>query len=118
MRFLNWIRTTAAGGPPPPALLDAIGRLGEEATKAGVLVATGGLLPSATGARIRVAGGKLSVGPLPDAAEPIGAYAVYAVESKDEAIEWTSRFLRLHLQHWPGWEGEADIQQIFEPPTS
>jgi hypothetical protein len=27
------------------------------------------------------------------------------------------RGLMLHLQHWPGCEGEADIQQIFEPPA-
>jgi hypothetical protein len=117
MRFLIGLRTTATAGPPPPSLLDAIGKFGDEATSAGALVATGGLLPSASGARIRAAGGKLGVGPLPDTERPIGAYAVYDVASKDEAIEWTSRFMQLHLQHWPGWEGEADIQQIFEPPA-
>jgi hypothetical protein len=41
--------------------MDAIARLGEEGAKAGVMVESGGLLPSATGARIRVSGGKLSV---------------------------------------------------------
>ena len=117
MRFLIWNRTTASAGPPPPALFDAIGKLGAEATQAGALVATGGLLAGATGAHIRAAGGRLVVGPLSDGAAPISAYAVYAVASKDEAIEWTSRFLQLHLEHWPGWEDEAGIQQIFEPPA-
>jgi hypothetical protein len=117
MRFLNLIRTTTAPGPPPPALLDAIGRLGEEATSAGALVATGGLLPSPAGARVRVAAGKIAVERLPDGGNQAGAYAVYAVRSKDEAVEWTARFLQLHVDHWPGWEGEADVQQIFEPPA-
>src|SRR6266404_1879746 len=46
---------------------DAIAKLGEEAAKAGVLVEMGGLLPTAMGARVRLAGGKVSVtdGPLP-----------------------------------------------------
>jgi hypothetical protein len=34
--------------------MEAIGKLGEEATKAGVLVDTAGLAPSATGARVEV----------------------------------------------------------------
>jgi hypothetical protein len=37
-------------GPPPKELMEAITKLGEESAKAGVLLETGGLLPSATGA--------------------------------------------------------------------
>jgi hypothetical protein len=94
----------------------AIAKLGEEGAKAGVLVETGGLLPSAMGARVRLSGGKLSVtdGPFTEAKEVIGGYAVYQLKSKQEAIEWTSRFMQLHKDHWKGWEGESEIRQIFD----
>ncbi|MGH8894535.1 MAG: hypothetical protein ACRDWY_14715 [Actinomycetes bacterium] len=35
--------------------------------------------------------------------------------SKEEAVEWTSRFVRLHQELWPGWEGEADVLKVFGP---
>jgi hypothetical protein len=25
--------------------------------------------------------------------------------------------MELHRQHWPGWEGEAEIRQIMEQPN-
>ncbi len=28
-------------------------------------------------------------------------------------MEWSTRFLKLHRDLWPGWEGEADILQVF-----
>jgi hypothetical protein len=38
------------------------------------------------------------------------------LKSKEEALEWTKRFMDLHRQHWPGWEGEAEIRPMFEVP--
>ena len=115
MRFLNMIKARENMGRPPDALMVAIAELGEEALKAGVLVETGGLFPSAMGARVRLSGGNLLVtdGPFAEAKELIGGYAVYQVETKQEAIGWASRFMQLHKDHWPGWEGEAEIRQIF-----
>jgi hypothetical protein len=100
--------------------MGAIAKLGEEAMRAGVLVETGGLFPSAMGARVRLSGGNLVVtdGPFTETKELIAGYAVYDVKSKQEAIEWTSCFMRLHKEHWPGWEGESEIRQIFEAPSS
>ena len=118
MRFMNMVKSAEPSplGPPPKELLDAIGKLGEEATKAGVFVEAGGLLPTAKGVRIRLAGGKLAVtdGPFSEAKEVIGGFAVYEVKSKEEAVEWATRFLNLHKQHWPGWEGEVELRQLME----
>jgi len=116
MRFMTMVKSAENSSPPPKELMDAIAKLGEEGAKAGVLVETGGLLPSAMGARVRLAGGKLTVtdGPFTEAKELIGGYAVYDVKSKSEAVEWTSRFMRLHQEHWAGWEGESEIRQIFD----
>jgi hypothetical protein len=45
------------------------------------------------------------------------SYALYQVRSKEEeeAAEWTSRFVALHRDLWPGWEGEADVLRVFGP---
>jgi hypothetical protein len=115
MRFMTMVKAAENSGPPPQALMQAIAKLGEEAAKAGVLVETGGLLPSAMGARVKVAGGQLAVvdGPFSEAKEVVGGYAVYDVKSKQEALEWTQRFMQLHIEHWPGWEGETELRQVF-----
>ena len=96
--------------------MDAIVKLAEEGFKAGVLVETGGLLPSAMGARVRLSGGKLTVtdGPYAEAKEVIGGYAVYDVESKEEAVKLGTQFMELHQKHWPGWEGECEIRQLYD----
>lgn len=116
MRFMTLVRSAETGAPPPQALMDAIAKLGEESAKAGVLVETGGLFPTAMGARVRLSGGKLTTtdGPFAEAKEVIGGYAVYQVESKQEAVEWTRRFMQLHKDHWSGWEGETEIRQVFD----
>jgi hypothetical protein len=117
MRFMTMVKAmeNSPAGPPPPALYQAIARLGEEATRAGVMVQNGGLGPTATGARVRVAGGKLTVtdGPFTEAKEVVGGFAVYDVKTKEEAVEWTRRFMQLHIDHWKGWEGEAEVRPIF-----
>jgi hypothetical protein len=116
MRYLVVLKAIQSSTPPPPELMDAIMKLGEEATNAGALLDTAGLAPSAAGARVGLAGGQLSVtdGPFTEAKEMI-SYAVYQVRSKEEAVEWTSRFMKLHRDMWPGWEGEADVLQVFGP---
>ena len=75
-----------------------------------------GLLPSAAGARVALAGGKVTVtdGPFTESKELI-SYAVYDVRSKEEAIEWASRFVKLHRDLWPGWSGQTDIHQVMGP---
>ncbi len=113
MRFMIMVKGAENAGMPPKELMDGIAKLGVEATKAGVLVETGGLMPSAMGAKVRLVKGKLTVtdGPFTEAKEVIGGYAVYELPSRAEAIEWTKRFMELH-RHWAGWEGEAEIRQV------
>jgi hypothetical protein len=116
MKFMTMVKSAEKGAQPPQELMAAIGKLGEEAAKAGVMVEMGGLLPSAMGARVRLSGGKVTVidGPFAEAKEVIGGFAVFNVKSKEEAIEWTRRFMDLHKEHWKGWEGETEIRQLME----
>jgi hypothetical protein len=116
MRYLILLKATQPAGPPPPELMEAIMALGAEATASGALLDTAGLMPSAAGARVNVYGGKLSVtdGPFAEAKETI-SYALYEVRSKDEAVEWASRFMSLHRDLWEGWEGESEVLKVMGP---
>ena len=116
MRYLTLLRGTHSTTPPPPELMEAIMTLGQEATQAGALLDTAGLAPSASGARLSLAGNELTTvdGPFAESKEVI-SYAIYDVRSKEEAVEWASRFLRAHRDLWPGWEGEVDVLKLFGP---
>lgn len=116
MRFLTLIKSPAAAGMPPAELMEAIAALGAEAAEAGVLAETGGLAPGELSSKVRVANGAVSVvdGPF-DGEELAGGYAIYDVNSKEEALEWASRFMEVHVKYWDGWEGETEVRQIFGP---
>ncbi|GHJ44369.1 hypothetical protein Cs7R123_17110 [Catellatospora sp. TT07R-123] len=116
MRYLMLLKARQPDTAPPPELMDAILKLGADATAAGVLLDTGGLAPSALGARVGLYGGALSVtdGPFAEAKETI-SYALYQVRTKEEAVEWASRFLALHRDLWPQWEGETEVLKVFGP---
>jgi len=116
MRFMTLVKSVEGSGPPTIALMMAIGELGKQSAAAGVLVETGGLLPTATGAVVRLENDAISVvdGPFSESKEVVGGYAIYRTKSKAEAIEWTRRFMELHRIHWPGWTGEVEIRQVME----
>jgi hypothetical protein len=116
MRYLMLVRGDRPTTPPPPELMQAIFALGEEATKAGALLDTAGLSPSSYGSRVTLQGGALSVtdGPFTEAKELI-SYAVYEVRSKEEALEWQMRFMKLHRDLWPEWEGEGEMFKVMGP---
>ena len=109
MRYMMLLSGTNPATPPPPELFEAIMKLGGEATQAGVMLDTAGLLPSAAGARV-----SLTDGPFAESKELI-SYALYEVRSKEEAIEWASRFIKLHRDQWAGWTGSTDILQVMGP---
>jgi hypothetical protein len=83
-----------------------------------VLVDTAGLMPTAAGARVRLDGGHIttSEGPFGTGQESVGAYAIFKVGSKQEAIDWAKRFMEVHREHWRGWQGETEVRQLIEQP--
>jgi hypothetical protein len=74
MRFMMIVKHAENQGPPPRQLMDAIEKHAEEEAKAGRMLGSGGLGPTALGARVRLSRGKLSVtdGPFPETKEVIG----------------------------------------------
>jgi hypothetical protein len=117
MRFMMIVKSAEKSGFPPKELMDAIGKLSEDANKAGTMLGSGGLGPTALGARVRLSGGQVTVidGPFTEAKEVVGGYAQFELKSKEEAVKAAVRFMELHKQHWPGWEGETEVRQMFEP---
>jgi hypothetical protein len=115
MRFLSMIRVDETTGQrPSEQLMRDMGKLIEEMTRRGVLVSTAGLRPSSEGTRIRLRGGKLSTmdGPFTESKEVIGGYAVLEAGSREEAIELTKRFLRVHGDEW---DIECELRQLDGP---
>ena len=117
MRFMMLVKSGENRGLPPKELMDAIAKLSEEANKNGTMIASGGLAPTSMSTRVRISRGQLTTvdGPFTEAKEVVGGYAVFELKSKEEAIEGALRFMELHKKHWPGWEGETEIRQIFGP---
>jgi len=117
MRFMMIVKHAEKQGPPPQQLMDAIGKLAEEETRAGTMIDSGGLGPTAQGARVRLSGGRVVVtdGPFTETKEVVGGYAQFELISKEEAIKSAVRFMELHKQHWPGWEGETEVRQMYGP---
>lgn len=97
MMMHKLIPNAALAGPPSPEVMTEMGRLIEDMTRAGVLVATGGFDPSALGLRLRFEDGKMTVtdGPFAEAKEMIAGFALVEVKSLNEALEWAPRFAKL-----------------------
>jgi hypothetical protein len=114
MRFLGTIKS-AEGMQPPAELMQAMGAFVQEARAAGVVRDTGGLAPSADSVRVRVENGNAQYldGPFAESKEVVGGYVIYDVSSKEEALEWTRRFVDLHLQHWPDFRFECELRQMY-----
>ena len=119
MKYLSFVRHPESyrDRPPPPALMEAMGKFIEESRKNGSLVDTGGLLPSKEGLLIRLTKGELNVtdGPFAETKEIIGGWAILEAASKAEVTKIATKFMELHRQHWPEFEGECEVREMFDP---
>ncbi len=112
MRFLGYTLASEADTPTEPPSPDVYERMGtfvEEATKAGVIVATGGLAPSSEGSIISLKGGEFTVvdGPFTEAKELVGGWALMECRDLPEAVEWSKRFLNVL------GEGEVRVRPVL-----
>ena len=95
--------------PPTPELMEEMGAFVEEATKAGALLATGGVGPLDTAVKVAYDGKDFTVkdGPFTETKELIGGWALIECRDQDEAVEWARRFLAIV------GEGESTIRRVF-----
>jgi hypothetical protein len=101
-------------GPPPQRLMEEIAKLAEREIKAGAMIDTGGLMPLAVGARVRLAGGRVDVidGPFAESKEVVGGYAIFEFKSREEALASAVEFMTLHKDYGEGWEGECEMRPM------
>jgi hypothetical protein len=106
---VRFLMTVNGGGKPPDNELFAeMGRFVEELTRAGVLLATGGL---DAGTHVSASGGNITLtdGPFTESKEVIVSFALLEVRSKQEALELSRRFWTMV------GDGEGDIRQVYGP---
>ncbi|HEV2252769.1 MAG TPA: YciI family protein [Streptosporangiaceae bacterium] len=106
MRFLMTVN--GGGRQPDEQLYAEMGHFVEELTRAGVLLATGGL---DHGTHVTASGGTITLtdGPFTESKEQIVSFALLEVRSRDEALELARRFWKMV------GDGEGDIRQVFGP---
>jgi len=114
MRFLSIYKSAERNTPPTQQEMEKMGKLIEEGMRKGWLLGTEGCLPSALGARVRLADGDFSVtdGPFSESKELVGGFAILQADSKQQAIELARDFLRVVGQ------GECELRQLYEAPAA
>jgi hypothetical protein len=116
MRYMMFIKHTEnyRREDVPQSLYAAMGEFVGEATKNGVFVDGAGLQPSATGHRVRLSKGKLTVsdGPFTESKEIVGGYALIEAKSDEHAREIAREFMEVHRVHWPEFEGECEVRPL------
>jgi hypothetical protein len=112
MRFLSIYKAPEQTAPPTPEHLAKMQRLIDESMKRGELLATEGCLPTAFGARVRIADGEITVtdGPFAETKEVIGGFAILQASSREQAIAQARQFLQIM------GSGECEVRQLFDAP--
>jgi hypothetical protein len=117
MRFMIMFRGETDEETTTPVCKESTDMRGliAELKREGVLHSTEGLRPSARGARVRLAGGKLAVmdGPFAEAKELIAGYVIIEAGSKAEAVKLSERFLRIAPEG-----SSAEVREILESPDA
>jgi hypothetical protein len=117
MRYLMFIKHPENHGKRPtiPAgLYEAMGEFVTAGMKSGKIIDTAGLKPTSEGNRVRLSNRQITVidGPFIESKEIVGGYAFLEMTSHAEALEYARKFMQIHLDHWPEFEGECEVRPI------
>lgn len=116
MKVLTLIKMSESLLPPPESLFEGMAKELPAIDATITMVDTQGLLPSSAGALVVSTGGRSTVldGPFTEAKEIIGGYSICEVETWEQALDAAKAFVAIHENHWPGWEGSAEVRPIAE----
>jgi hypothetical protein len=113
MKFLGYSigDPNAPAETPSPEMYEKMDALVAEAISAGVILATGGVAPLNEAVKVSYHDGQFTVldGPFTESKELVGGWALLECRDRDEAIEWTKRFLTL------AGEGETTVRPVIGP---
>jgi hypothetical protein len=111
--FSLYTPATPPKGPPDPAHMAEMGKLMQEMSQSGVLVATGGIKSRDTGMKIVRRQDRFSVehGPVAGSSlMPAAGYALLQAGSREELAQHIRKFLQV------AGEGTCEIIEVHEPP--
>jgi hypothetical protein len=99
---------------PDEKQMAAMGQLIGEMMSSGVLLDTGGVSDGGSSLRVQRTGGTFAVtdGPFTETKELVGGFAIFKVNSKEEAVALTRRFLEI------AGDGISELHEVgeFESP--
>jgi hypothetical protein len=116
MRALVLLKMSEQVGVPPEPLFAAMDETIKDIEKTITIIDTNGLVPTAEAAtKIQVTGGKTTVldGPFAESRELVGGYALVEADTYEQAVEAARKIVQVHTDHWPTWEGEAEVRQVM-----
>jgi hypothetical protein len=118
-RYLGMLKgdsATEAGVMPDEKLLTDMGAFMEEGIKAGILLGGEGLKPTSAGARVRFDGKNRVVvdGPFTETKEIVAGYAMLQFATREEAIEWTKRFVQVDSPGRLNGECECELREVWD----
>jgi len=108
MRFISVYAAPERSVPPTPEERASMGQFIEKGMKSGILVSVEGCMPTANGARIRIAENKFTTtdGPFAESKEVIAGFCILEAPNKEAALEYVRSFLELVGQ------GECELRQL------
>ena len=110
MRFLGYTLgdPTSPLPQPDPELFEQMGKFVEEATNAGVLLATGGVVEPAKTVKVVYAGGDFTVldGPFTESKELVAGFSIIEVASLATAKKWAEDYGKIL------GDNEVDVRQV------
>jgi hypothetical protein len=114
MKFLTlYTPATAPSGPPSAEHMAKMGKLTQEMTARGVLLATGGIRSRETGMKVTLKRGdyKVEDGPVAGSSlMPAAGFALLRANSRAELVEHIKQFLEL------AGDGTSEIIQVLDEP--
>jgi len=104
------IAAAEAGTPPTPEMMQRMGTLIQKKFSEGKLLSTEGCLPTAQGTLVGLNRGKLSVtdGPFTEAKEVVAGFALFRLNSQQEAIAEAHEFLEI------AGDGQVEIRALHD----
>jgi hypothetical protein len=118
-RYLGLLKAdqdSESGKLPEEKHLTAMGAFFEEGVKSGMILGGEGLKPTSHAKRVRFNKDKRTVidGPFPETKELIAGYAVLQASSRQEAIDWTKRFVQIDAPGRYRQEAVCELRPLFE----
>jgi hypothetical protein len=110
-----------SGQLPPPELMAAIGQMSQKCMEEGLMLSTGGLMPTSHGALVSAENGRVTVtdGPFSEGREVIGGFAIFNLESKEQALKMARDFMQLHVDILgSSYQGVCEVRQMMDCPPS